>query len=298
MAKAEIKIDTIDPHSTYFIITFRFKYKAGFMIRDNSIRMYYSLTPEIASGTPYYVIDTLNPSDRVINHKIENGWEVVTCQIPGPNDTPLNANTQYWLRSWLQLYKDDGDNGTKYKKYRGPKNPTDRYTQSSVPNQELFLVQKYKNPYLNEDDETEYETEWVDFTKYIVAPTYDINYVDVEETWEDANYVTHLIVPRTKIQGSLELYFSSRLEYNNFLNLIKRNRTVNGKGYIRLRVQVNNELDEINEFQNYSDLELEAQRCIQHEGDFFMKFENNPWAEPYYGHYDKYEPIRIEITEA
>ena len=75
MAKAEIKMPYIEPHSTYFICTIMYKVKSGYSVLDNSLRIYYSTDPDIESGTPYVPIN--NTSGALLDRKIVNGWKVV-----------------------------------------------------------------------------------------------------------------------------------------------------------------------------------------------------------------------------
>ena len=88
--------------------------------------------------------------------------------------------------------------------------------------------------------------------------------------------------------------FFDKTDYMTFLALIKQNRNVNGKGYIELRVQVNNDIDEY----STEGSDLGTRRCVRHIGKFFMKMENNPWNVPLFGHLDKYEALRLELEEA
>lgn len=294
MAKAQIMMPIIEPKSTYFICEIWYKYKAGYQVTDNSLRLYYSTTPEMTAGvTPYVRLN--DQSGAIIGTGLtRDGWHKILCRVP-LQGTALTPDTKYWLRSWLQLYKTDG---TKYKKYRGPKNPTPATTSASPIKNKLVQIAIYSNPHQNDDGETEYDQDWVDFTDCVVVPSYDVNYEDVNEDWEDANYVTHRIVPRTKITGSMEFKFLTKRRYNEFLKLIKINRQVNGDGYTQMKLQVNNDLDLDSGDPNVLD-NLDTKKTIMYEGKFFIKMENNPHIpDTLYGHFDKYETVRLEVTEA
>ena len=78
------------------------------------------------------------------------------------------------------------------------------------------------------------------------------------------------------------------------------NRAVNGNGYTQLKVHVNNDIDIYEEdlFNSDSQLDLGNRPCVSHIGNFFVKMENNPFNNPVFGFYDKYEPLRLEIEEA
>lgn len=299
MAKASIAIKSIEPKATYFLVTFQYKHKSGYSVHDDSVRMYYSLDAEIEHGTPYIVLDVNHPEDdpNILSWTTVNGYYQMVCRVPGTNDTPLVTDTTYWLRPFLQLYT---SGGKKYKKYRGPGgNPISETTGVAGPSQKLFCIAEYSNPHEGEDGDTEYDTTWVDFTSNIVMSTYDVNYEDVTEDWEDADYVTHRIIPRTRIKGSLEMYFFSKYEYNNFIRLLQINRKVNnelGNGYVQLKLQVNNNLDPAVDI--FSTTDLGDRRCARDIGMFFITMESNPWNVPMFGHYDKIEPLRLEIVEA
>lgn len=294
MAKATVYLLTAVTYEDHFDVIVAFKYKAGYKFHSDSLRVYYSTLPKFTSETPYVQPDLSNPFFVAANVKIIDGYYHVRVRVPGESDTQLDDNTKYYLRARFELFKTDG---THYKYYRAPKNPTAFYTREYADDQPLFMIEKYSNPY-TEDGEQHYETDWVDFTRFITLPSYNVNYEDVEEDWEDADYVTHRIVPRSKITGSLELLFTDKYDYNNFIRLIRQNRVVNGAGYIRLRLQVNDNLDNFSEFTNYSEDQLRKKKALLRDGSFFLKMEDNPWTAPVYGHFDQYEPIRIEITEA
>lgn len=307
MAKAKISINSITPRGTYFIVRINYSMKSGYEIHSNSLRMYYSTSPEIVHGCPYITLDPFatNPADpNILSKGISNdGSNYIVCRVPGINDTPLSMDTRYWLRSFMQVYKTGGG---KYKKYRGPKNPIPAETIIEGPSQKLFSIADYSNPHPAVDpdtgdttSETEYDISWVDFTENIVAPTYDVNYEDVTEDWEDANYVTHRIIPRMKIKGSMDLHFFTKYEYNNFVRLLQVNREANkeeANGCVQLKLQVNNYLDDT--ISPFNTTDLGDRRCTRAVGMFFLTMENNPWNIPFLGQFDKIEPLHIEIVEA
>lgn len=295
MAKAEIKMVGFKSFSDHIEVLVKYKCKAGYKVStDDGIKIYYSTTGKIESNTPFVKADIGNIFWVAANVKLANGWWTFSLRIPEESTTPLDDNTTYYLQAKFPVLKSNGDS---YKTYKNPKNPTSIRTRLYAENQSLFLIEKYSDPYID-DGETHYITEWVDFTKNITFGSYNINYEDVEEDWEDADYVTHRIVPRSKVTGSLNLLFTDRYDYNNFIRLIRQNRVVNGNGYVRLRLQINDDLDDFEEFVDYTEDQLRRKKALIYDGSFFLKFEENPWAVPMFGHYDQYEPIRVEITEA
>ena len=85
--------------------------------------------------------------------------------------------------------------------------------------------------------------EWEDFTDCIPVPDYKVNNTEIVEEWEDGNYDLHSNVVQTRIKGTLTLKFRDRLRMNKFLECLAYNENRYGKGRVRLKVQVNNELD-------------------------------------------------------
>lgn len=286
------------PSGTYsFLVHLQIKLSGAHKLKANSVRIYYSETPEIISGTgvPYTTYDVREGTEdtNVVLRGEENGLLHVYCVVPGLGQA-LDDNTTYWLRSWMQLYK---SNGKAYKKYRGPKNPTPAFSSYDPERHKLFQIASYSNPHTTEDG-IEYDQSWVNFTDCIIAGSYDVNYEDTNEDWIDANYDTHRIVPKTKIKGSMDLKFTTRLQYNEFLKLIKMNRIVNGLGYVQCKVLVNNDIAILDNEIFGSIANLENKNCVEEIHNFFLKMESNPWVVPFLGHYDMYEPIHIEIEEA
>lgn len=303
MAKGKISMTYIEPHTdieglSYFIVILRIKCKSGYELHDNSVRIYYSLTPSIVSGggTPYVVINP-NTIDANTLERVEedDGTIRLKCAVPTvpelQTDEHLEPNTTYWLRAWMRLYK---SNGNPYKRYRDPKNPTPVVTSPNPINQELISIASYTNPHEGAEGDTEWDQTWFDLTPHILMSTYDVNKVDIEEDWEDANYVVHRIVPKERIEGSFDIKFRDQYSYNRFLQCIRMNRDANDKEHNRcvyLKVQVNNDLDE-----EYNAGNVENMKCKMYYGFFFLKYDSNPWNAPILGHFDEYEPIRIEIV--
>lgn len=56
-----------------------------------------------------------------------------------------------------------------------------------------------------------------DFTDHVVNATYKVNRDDVNETYEDANNVTHFIHIRQKTAGSFDLAFWNMQQYEDFI---------------------------------------------------------------------------------
>lgn len=132
---------------------------------------------------------------------------------------------------------------------------------------------------------------WYDFTKYITVPSYDVNESNIEETWEDASYVTHKIVVRKKIKGSFQLHFTKREDYYLFIDLLGKNENNYLKGYTLLQLQVNNHMDSMVE----SDYSL--RKTVFVTAYFFVTISSNPWNVPYYGTPKEYNDITVNVEE-
>ena len=132
--------------------------------------------------------------------------------------------------------------------------------------------------------------EWEDFTSCITVPDYKVNNTDITEEWEDANYNVHSSVVQTKVKGSVNLKFIDRLKLNRFLKCLNHNEETYGKGHIRLKLQVNNELD----FEAAEDIGS-AMPTVYIE---FFKIGWEPdWALPFYGTSHEYSSINFSVEE-
>ena len=56
-----------------------------------------------------------------------------------------------------------------------------------------------------------------DYTANVVDGTYKINSVEVTENYKDCNEVTHFIMLRNKISGTLDLAFKTQTDYSAFI---------------------------------------------------------------------------------
>lgn len=252
-----------------------------------SLRLYWRSNPEINSVNES--IDVTPQNAKIYEEMpryIMPGWYRVVYEITG-----LSANTPYAIRVHLRLFKKPGSANIVSVAKTPVTGPVVVTTKDYTRAHPLFEIATYPSDTGSSLTGSKL-TKFIDFTKYIVVPTYDVNSTDINEDWTDADYVTHRIVVREKVTGTFDIRFSSVKEYNDFMDILYQNRVVNGKGYTELRVQVNNKLD--------YDTGLPANQvsCMQYIGKFFVKMDNNPYAEPYYGHYDKYNEVTITIEEA
>ena len=62
-----------------------------------------------------------------------------------------------------------------------------------------------------------------DYTKFLQDDSYNVNSVDIGESWTDANYKKH-INQIFKVQGSFNLVFVKDSDYNTFLSDVESSK--------------------------------------------------------------------------
>lgn len=327
MAKGEIEYISYEPGWSqtkgYFLTGIvQFKFNSKYYLTKNSVRIYYKplasqadadyvdvvppdsnetgtnilkadswqkpYTPTLQSQKSYEDISALINNAVKIVKGLSNDKYVVKFTISN-----LTGSTLYVTAARLRLFNSKGD----YKTHvRAPENEQGNFGFSTMTspeyyfeNQPLFSVAKYSLGTNNT-----YTTDWEDFTDCIKLPSYDVNSEDVNEDWEDADYKTHRIAVRKKVNGKFEMIFPTMTRYKEFLNYIELSKQLNGDGiaYVELRLQVNNILD------IQPMLDISQTKCVNYIGKFFIKIDNNAWIQPIFGHYDKYSPLSITIQEA
>lgn len=293
MAKASIVYKEASPASSNNIIRFIYNVKAGYTIHnDTSIRMYYTPTEGATptSGSSCITLDLT--SNKCLSKEYVSGeGYLITYRI---NISDVNNYTSITAQLRMKIY---GVNSTYESKYASYKTITFPLKFEDIDTQSLFRIASYYNYHLVTDDEEEHyvwDKKFINFTNFIELPSYDVNYKDVNEDWEDANYFTHRIRVRQKINGKFNLRFSDIKSYNEFIDLIKKSKERNGHGkaYVELQLQINDDLDE------YSAETVGEKRCSIVTSLFFVELGSNPWVAPIFGHYDKYQAISLTVTEA
>lgn len=63
-----------------------------------------------------------------------------------------------------------------------------------------------------------------DYTGFIKVPTYKVNEIDTQESWEDANCVTHTVFLHKHLSGSFTLMFETHDQYKQFLDDLYSNK--------------------------------------------------------------------------
>lgn len=82
-----------------------------------------------------------------------------------------------------------------------------------------------------------------DLTDYADIQNYNVNQEDVFEEWTDGNYVTHRVVTRTRISGTVKLGFKDAVAWAAFQTLLTSQRNING--YYPVTLYVNNTGDTV-----------------------------------------------------
>lgn len=76
-----------------------------------------------------------------------------------------------------------------------------------------------------------------DYTKYILAGSWEVNRQDVYKSWTDANGINHRSIYRTRVSGEFTIQFIDRSKYSVFLNDLA---AVKANGYYPMTVYQNN----------------------------------------------------------
>lgn len=266
------------------IVTFTYwmspKYK---VIDGKAFKIYYTSTPGSGNiGVDVYKANALEWTELGSVTRVK--YEI----------TGLSPATMYYVRPWM--YIRNGKGKLKYTVASPSEYPYPIETLARSRKQALLEIAKPSTTTPSSGSEIPEPMEFVDLTEYITAPSYDVNNVDVTEDWTDSNWTTHRIVPRTKVSGKFNMLFKDIESYNKFYHLLKLNRDIYGDGYTYLRVQINNQLDY--ETPGASSSDITSYKCDRIADLFFVKIDSNPWVEPYYGRFDKYNAISVSIEEA
>lgn len=104
-----------------------------------------------------------------------------------------------------------------------------------------------------------------DLTKWEVTDKHSVNRDDVYEEWTDGNWITHRVIARTRISGTVVLSFSRETDFSNFMTLLSTARNVNGYYPISVWCSNTNSLETINAFLDVSgDTKWDVTAPIKH----------------------------------
>lgn len=133
------------------------------------------------------------------------------------------------------------------------------------------------------------ENAWTDVTQFIEVPTYEVNNNPQTEEWEDGGWNKHVVCPNYRIEGSFKVLLYDRSVYNQFIDLVQRNRAAYG-GLVWMKVQVNNELDPNTDYDGVEYMLPELYKA-------FFKMEVSPvWNIPFMG-VKPVDSIEVQIEE-
>ena len=290
----------------------QFKYKSSYVFKEaESLRVYYTTTPGSAATAEHK--DIVPPDSEITGENILKAdfWRK-PYRADGTNSSVImrtshnilgfspdmhlvrftipniDPHALWYTRAWLRLFRKETSTSPTKPWIHDPVGVDIRYKlQYYALNRPLFCLPVY------EQNGTQINIGWEDFTDCIKLPTYDVNSEDVTEDWEDADYKTHRIVTRKKVTGKFEMIFPTMKRYNDFMYYIEQSKQLNGDGiaYVDLQVFVNNMLD------IKAGIGTDVMQRINYTGKFFIKIDNNAWVQPIFGHYDKYSPLSITIQE-
>lgn len=115
-----------------------------------------------------------------------------------------------------------------------------------------------------------------DYTRHIVAPTYEVDLKPLYDEWVDANRVTHREVVRKRIEGTFTMKFYNISEYNEFLTTLHDSETLGG--YVTCSLYAN------------------CTRTLYEDVDIFFDLKL-PNEEPFISSGGEYEGFEVTVTE-
>ena len=300
-------------------ITFSFKHASSVTTKweptDSSLRVYYRKY-SIATGAPIGETehDDIHPEDCMYYGKYGKSTKVVYKVLGFEYEEGVCYHFNVWLRVYnydVEMHVDaytreyvevpttlkktykEKPQSKYFVKYVAPPVPLPDYA-SETP-QHLFKIAKYVLNNEGTDYFVNFDDKDIDFTDCITLPSYDVSREDVTESWDDANYDQHILVPTRKIKGKFSMLFPSMERYNEFLYYIaqaKQHNVWSPNACVLLHVQVNNELD-----YNFKYTDVQHAAAVHEQGNFTIKIDSNPWVKPIVGHFDKYSPINVTIEQ-
>ncbi len=68
----------------------------------------------------------------------------------------------------------------------------------------------------------------IDFTHFITVPSYKVNRQNEYIEWQDANFIVHRFLTRTRVSGTCTMMFDDKDEYYTFLDTVEENKVTAG----------------------------------------------------------------------
>lgn len=229
-------------------------------------------------------VDTGIP-DAKLYYKAESDPEVGVDTPIEPYKTKKGTNY-----TWYYFRISGVTPGLDYHIFAGSLTQGDKFLKSSV-TVERFVLSTVGAPML-----MVYAFDgWQDFTSCIPVPDYKVNMTDITEEWDDANYNTHSSVVQQRIKGSFDLRFPDKSKLNTFLACLKFNENKYGKGRVKMKVQVNNELD-LDDVTVLNQTDIDNALPMMYT-DFFKISWDPDWSLPFYGTSNDYSAMSVNIEE-
>lgn len=104
-----------------------------------------------------------------------------------------------------------------------------------------------------------------DLTKWENTEKHAVNRQDVFEEWVDGNWVSHRVIARTRVSGTVELSFARETDFASFMTLMSTARNVNGYYPITVWCSNTNSTESVNAFLDISgDTKWDVTAPIKH----------------------------------
>lgn len=104
-----------------------------------------------------------------------------------------------------------------------------------------------------------------DLTKWENPEKHAVNRQDVYEEWVDGNWVSHRVIARTRISGTVVLSFAREADFTSFMTLMSTARNVNGYYPITVWCSNTNSTESVNAFLDISgDTKWDVTAPIKH----------------------------------
>lgn len=102
-------------------------------------------------------------------------------------------------------------------------------------------------------------TAWEDTNKHAV------NKADIYEEWTDGNWITHRVIARTRVTGTVALSFSRESDFTAFMTLMSTAKSADGYYAVTVWCNNSNTTETINAFLDFSgDTKWDVTAPIKH----------------------------------
>lgn len=102
-------------------------------------------------------------------------------------------------------------------------------------------------------------TAWEDTNKHAV------NKADIYEEWTDGNWITHRVIARTRVTGTVVLSFSRESDFTAFMTLMSTAKSADGYYAVTVWCNNSNTTETINAFLDFSgDTKWDVTAPIKH----------------------------------